>query len=456
MRASVLSLRKLALRGIRKLVLVSTIARSAPRVRTPALSSEEREKCTQRVGLNYAVGLIAMVLIFAGCAVGPAYHRPEVKAPQTFRGQEGEATNSMADLPWWEIFHDEALQALVRTALTNNYDLRIAVARMDQAQALASEARAGLLPQVNYGVTAARGKNVGSGNSPAPTGTSASVFSGDINASWDVDLSGRVRRMTEAAHAEYFASQEARRDVSSMIVAQVAQDYFQLLALDRELEIAKETTNSFGRSLKLFTQRLEGGIASKLETSSAEALMDSAAATIPELERQVAMQENQLSILLSINPGAILRAKISLENELPPEVPAGLPSALLERRPDIRQAEQLLRAANAHVGVAQANFLPQLSLTALFGRVSPEVSVFTGGGATAWGVGAGLVGPIFQGGKLKAEYKRTVAARNQSALQYQSAVLYALQQVSDALVSREKLAEARVQRARGDSLRTSG
>jgi len=390
-------------------------------------------------------GLCALFL--ASCAVGPNYKRSTVNAPSTFRGETQISTNSFANLPWWQVFHDDNLQRLIRIALTNNYDLRIAVTRVAQARAIAAQARAGYFPQFDYAVNAGRSKNVAN-NMPSPTGTIGSAFSADASASWEIDLWGRVRRLNESARAQFFASEEARRDVTISLIAQVAQGYFQLLALDNQLEIARQSTNSFGESLNIFNERLQGGVASKLETSSAEALMDSAAATIPELEQQIAMQENQLSILLGQNPGAILRGNSSLEKQMPPDVPAGLPSALLERRPDIREAEQQLRSANAQVGVAVANFFPQLNLTGLLGEVSPELSAFTSGGEVAWSIAAGLTGPLFHGGQLRAQYAQARAAREQFALQYQAAVLNAFQEISDALISREKLASARMQQSR--------
>jgi len=388
------------------------------------------------------------VSLLAGCAVGPNYKRPPINAPTAFRGETDISTNSFANLPWWQVFHDDTLQSLIRTALTNNYDLRIAVTRVEQARALAAQARAGFFPQLNYAATAARGQNVGGGNQPSPTGTIGNVFAADVNASWEIDLWGRIRRLDESARAQFFASQEARRDVMISLIAQVAQDYFQLLALEQQLEIARQSTNSYGESLKIFDERLQGGIASKLETSSAEALMDSAAATIPELEQQIALQENQLSVLLGQNPGTVLRETTSLEGQIPPEIPAGLPSALLERRPDIREAEQQLRSANAEVGVAKANFFPQLDLTGLFGAVSPELSAFTSGGGVAWGIAAGLTGPLFHGGQVRAQYAQARAVREQYALQYQETVLNAFQEISDALISREKSASARMEQSR--------
>ena len=392
---------------------------------------------------------LCLILFLAGCAVGPNYKRPPVNAPETFRGETEVSTNSFANLPWWQVFHDDNLQNLIRIARTNNYDLRIAVTHVEQARAMAAEARSEFFPQLNYEGAAGRGQNVSGNNVPSPTGTSGTIFAADANASWEIDLWGRIRRLNESARAQFLASQEARRDVMISLIGQVAQNYFQLLALDRQLEIARQSTNSFGESLKLFNDELRGGVASKLETSSAEALMDSAAATIPELEQQIAMQENQLSVLLGQNPGAILRVDSSLENQTPPEVPAGLPSSLLERRPDIREAEQQLRSANAQVGVAKADFFPQLNLTGLFGEVSSDLSTFTsGGGDIAWSVAAGLTGPIFHGGQLRAQYAQARAMREQFALQYQATVLNAFLEISDALVSREKLAEARAHQTR--------
>jgi multidrug efflux system outer membrane protein len=391
---------------------------------------------------RWALGLGLGAGLLAGCAVGPNYQRPAVGSPESFRGDTRMASNSIADLPWWRVFHDDALQPLIRLALTNNYDLRVAVTRVEQARALAAQARAQFFPQLNYALLAGAGRNVAN-NTPSPTGTSGSLFAGDGNASWELDLWGRLRRLDESARAQFLASREARRDVTISLIAQVAQDYFQLLALDRQLEIARRTTNSFGASLKIFSERLQGGVASKLETASAEALMDAAAATIPGLEQQIALQENQLSALLGQYPGAIRRGATPLEQQTPPEIPAGLPSALLERRPDIREAEQQLRSANALVGAAKANFFPQLNLSGLLGGSSTELATFlSGGGAAAWEVAAGLTGPLFHGGQLRAQFAQARSARDQAALQYQAAVLNAFQEISDALISREKLQAA--------------
>ena len=390
---------------------------------------------------------IGLLALWAGCAVGPNYKRPGLDVPQGFRGEIVPSTNSLADLPWWAIFKDIQLQNLIGTALTNNYDLKIAVTRVEQARQLATQARAAYFPQVNYLGLAGKGKNVAAGGAPSPSGTTGGLVAVDANASWEIDLWGRVRRLSESARAQFFASQQAQRDTRISIIAEVAQNYFQLLALDRQLQIAKDDTNSLGGSLKIFDERLKGGVASKLETATAQALLDSAAATIPDLERQIAIQENVLSVLLGQQPEAIVRGDMALQELLPPDVPAGLPSSLLERRPDIREAEEQLRSANAQVGVAVADFFPQLELTGLLGRVGAGLSAFASGGATAWSAAASLTGPLFHGGELKARYRQAKAVRDQYALQYQAAVLNALQEVSSALISRTRFAEARTQQA---------
>jgi outer membrane protein, multidrug efflux system len=400
------------------------------------------------IGISLVIGHWALIIFLSGCAVGPNYKRPPSTSPQIFRDDNGTGTNSFGDLPWWEVFHDDRLQALIQVALTNNYDIRIAATRVEQARQSVVEARSELLPQVNYFGAGAKGRNVGGNNSLAPNTGNVGILEFGGNASWELDLWGRVRRLTESAKAQFFASQEARRDVTISLIAQVAQDYFQLLSLDRELEIARDATNSYGQSLKIFDERLRGGVASKLETSAAEALMDSQAATIPDLERQIEQTENQLGVLLGQNPAPITREGSVLEKQLAPEVPGGLPSALLERRPDIREAEQFLRSANAQVGVAEADFFPQVSLTGLFGQVSPELATLTAGSAFGWSAAASITGPIFHGGQLRAQYRQAKAARDQFVLQYQSTVLNALQEVSNALVARAKLASVRDEQER--------
>ena len=391
------------------------------------------------------IALLGLLVMLASCAVGPNYKRPETGIPQVYQEETKLSTNSLADLPWWAVFQDASLQELVRMALTNNYDLRIAVARVEQAQAIADETRAEFFPQIGYQGTAGRGQNAANGV-PSVTGKTATYSAVAANASWEIDLWGRIRRMNESARAQYLATEEAQRNVRISLISQTAQAYFQLLALDAQLSIAKEATNAFGESLKIFSERLEHGVSSRLETSAAEAARADAAAQIPALERQIALQEDQINVLLGRYVGSVSRDDDSLEKPLAPEVPAGLPSALLERRPDIREAEQQLRSANAQVGVAVANYFPNLSLTGLFGRVSPELDAFTGGGATAWSAAANLAGPIFQGGRLNAQLRQARAVREQYWLQYQAAVLNGFREVSDALISRQRLIEERAAR----------
>jgi multidrug efflux system outer membrane protein len=389
-----------------------------------------------------------LMLILAGCAVGPNYKRPPVNAPTNFWGDNAGVTNSMGDLPWWQLFQDDTLQTLVRAALTNNYDIRIAAGRVEEARAILQETRAGYFPQVTYQGGIGDGRNVVGGIPYDTGGPAGSGFEAAANVSWELDVWGRIRRMSESARAQFLATAEARTNVMITLIANVASDYFQLLALDREMQIAQDTTNSFGQSLNIFSERLRGGVSSRLETSAAEAEEASAAATIPAIEQQIAIEENQIRILLGMNPGPIIRHKKLLEESLPMDVPPGLPSALLERRPDVREAEQLVRSANAEIGVAQANFYPQFSLTALFGQVSPTLSAFTSGAANAWSVAADVAGPIFEGGLLKGELRQARAAWRVAVLQYQSVVINAFQEVSNELVARQKLAQERMEQER--------
>lgn len=398
-----------------------------------------------KIGASLVFGVWCLVFSF-GCAVGPNYKRPSLDLPGEFRGSLPVTTNSLADLPWWETFKDESLHDLIRAALTNNYDLRIAITRVEQSRAILMENRAAFFPQLNYQGAIGRGKNSANGSATFTGGTSDTFLLAG-NAAWEIDLWGRIRRLNESARAQLLASQEARRDFMVSVVSEVATAYFELLALDRALEIAKRTTNSFGESLRIFSERFEGGIVSKLETSAAEAALASAAATVPDLERQIVIAENRINVLLGRNPGPVPR-KYGLLQQSTPEIPLGLPSSLLQRRPDIREAEQNLRSASAQIGVAVANFFPQLSLTALLGQVSPELSAFTAGSANAWNVAANLAGPIFQGGRLLGQYRQAKAVRDETALRYESTVLNSLQEVSNALVARQKYAEALIQQAR--------
>ena len=400
------------------------------------------------------IAAIVALAILTGCAVGPNYKRPAMNVPGNYRFATSLTTNSLAELPWWEVFKDPTLQDLIRTATTNNYDLKQAVARVEQARNLATVAAAPLFPQIGYNGAVGRGRNAAF-NAPAPTssqsasgvtrfGTTEGTALATLNAFWEIDLWGRIRRLSEAARAQYLATDEARRGVMITLVSDVATAYFQLLDLDRELQIQTAATNAYAGSYQIFNDRRIGGVASKLETDRAAAALANAAAQIPDLEIQIATTENQLSVLLGRNPGPITRNWVATQPQLVPEIPAGLPSALLQRRPDVAASEQLLIAANANIGANFANFFPQIGLTTFLGKVSPTLSAFTAGSANAWNVGATMTGPIFQGGQLRAQYKAAKASFDEAKASYEQNVLTAFQEVSNALISGEKLAERRV------------
>jgi multidrug efflux system outer membrane protein len=390
----------------------------------------------------------AALVVLPACAVGPKYHRPAVDSPAAFRGATNSvSTNSFADLPWWGVFKDPALQELVRVSLTNNYDLRIILTRVDQARALQTQAQSQFMPEVAYAGDASRGRNMFLNLPNLNGGRNVNGFLGGFEAVWEIDLWGRVRRMNEAARANFMASQEGRRTVTISLVCGVAKAYFELLELDEQLAIAKRTAESFQRTYKLFEDQHASGLASKLETSRAKAALRSVSANIPEIERQIALKENEINTLLGRNPGPVARTSTLLAQEMPPEVPAGLPSTLLERRPDIRMAEQQVRAANALVGVAIGNFFPRIGLTAFYGGASTDLNDLTSSSANTWSLAAGAAGPLFTGGRLTGRYRQAKAACEEAKLHYQETALNAFREVSDALVSRRKLEEARVLQA---------
>ena len=294
------------------------------------------------------------------------------------------------------------LQELIGTALTNNYDLMQAVARVEQARQIAVAARAPLFPQVGYNGAAGRGLN-SLFNTPTPnpsrdgdamTASSALLM---LNATWEIDIWGRIRRLSQAARAQYLATDEARIGVTISLVSEVATAYFQLLQYEQELQIQREATNAYTGTYRIFNEKRINGVSSRLETDRALAALANAAAVIPQLELQIATTENQLNVLLGRNPGPIPRGTPLTDTQMPPEVPVGLPSALLQRRPDVLASEQTLIAASATIGANLANFFPQIGLTTFLGKVSPELSAFTAGSANAWNVGATMAGPDLSG-----------------------------------------------------------
>lgn len=385
-------------------------------------------------------------LVLSGCMVGPDYRRPDVTTPPAYRSQIGAAeAASFGDLPWWEVFRDPALQELVRTALANNLDLKQAVARVEQARAQLKVVGAPLYPQLGYGANAARqgGPSVGSDRIDNVT---YNAFYGAFNLSWELDLWGKVRRASEAAQAELLATEAFQRGVTVTLLADVASTYFQLVALDRELEIARATVASYRKTLALFKDKNAGGATSLLPVNRAAAQLANAAANIPQIERQIVDAENKLSVLLGRAPGPVARDAKLDALRAPPAIPAGLPAQLLERRPDVKQSEDLLVAANARVGVAAANFYPSISLTGLLGSQHSAVSSILSGTTSIWSIGAGLLGPIFTGGQLTGELEAQEAQWRRAKAAYEQTVLTALAEVSDALNGGEKLAGIRDQR----------
>jgi multidrug efflux system outer membrane protein len=382
--------------------------------------------------------LLFFVLVFAlgGCVVGPKYQKPKIVAPPDFRQLQAPTASSLADQAWWEIFKDEQLQALIRTALQNNYDLRIAAIRVEQARATARISSADLYPQLTLN------GSVSQGNTP-PFGNSTSATVGP-QLSWEIDFWGRFRKERDAGNYELLASDEGRRGVLIDLIAQVAQDYFLLRELDLQLQIAHETVETRQNTLDLFNKLKQAGVNSGLDIAQAESDLAAAEATIPDLERQVVQQENALRLLLAENPGVVQRGKLLTEQYLPPEIPAGLPSDLLERRPDIRQAEASLRASNALVGVARADFFPQISLTGLFGLASEQLTGLSGGTAGTYSAGASMLAPIYNGGRIRASYRLALQQWEESKVNYEKSVQSSFREVADALIQYQKLRELRV------------
>ncbi len=385
--------------------------------------------------------------ILTGCAVGPNYKQPPVTAPDQYREVQGPPASapSLANQPWWDVFGDPTLKALIDEALRNNYDVQIAAARVEEARARAGIARSEFFPQIGYGGEWSRGRN--SVYVPPYSTATGNLNQVNVNFGWELDVWGRIRRLNEAAKAQYLATEDARRGVLLTLVSDVARTYFTLRGLDEELAITRKTVASFQETYDLFNRKLQEGAASALETSYAGAALGQVAAQIPEVERQIEATENQLNLLLGRNPAAVPRGEPVAKQPLPPEVPAGLPSELLERRPDVRAAEQQLVAANAFVGVAVANFFPTISLTGLFGAVSPDVHNLYPAGKT-WSIAASLFGPLFQGGKLRSEYDTAYAQWEQARAQYEQTVTSAFAETTTVLYGREKIAASLVELTR--------
>ena len=391
--------------------------------------------------------LLLVVLLTAGCAVGPNYKRPSVDVPGTYRGataQEAKqpAAEPLGDQKWWEVFQDQQLQGLIRTALQQNYDVRIAATRILEAQAQVVITRSDQFPAVGGGVQAANERYAETKTYPQ---YDTSVNQVGLALRWDLDFWGKYRRATEAARANLLATEWARQAVISTLVSDVATAYFQLRALDLQLEISRRTLASRQDSLQLTQKLANGGATSMLDVRQAEQLVFTAAETIPDLERRIEQQENFLSALLGSNPGPIARGTKLTEQPHAPDVPAGLPSSLLERRPDIREAEAQLIAANAQIGVAKAAYFPDISLTATAGFQSSALTNLFTGPAGMWNFGGSLVQPLFAGGKIRSGVKYSEARQQEALLTYRQTIQQAFRGVSDALVEYRKDREFRLQ-----------
>lgn len=390
------------------------------------------------------IGVIVSATIGAGCTMGANYSRPAMLTPDSYRFVQTAQAESMADLPWWQIFDDPALQGLIKEAIGNNLDLRAAVARVEEARARAGIAKSFLYPQINFG--ASYGARVAS-NADQQGTTDEDTFHQNTNYgfqfSWEIDLFGRLRRQREAAVALALASEQDRRGVIVTLVGDVAATYFLLRELDVQLITARQTLNLNDQTVTYFQNRLQGGVSNRLELDRIQANRSQTAASIPRIERDIAVAENALSMLLGRVPGPITREPLT-EQAPPPPIPPGLPAALLERRPDVLQAEQFLVAANADIGAAKAAFFPQISLTSFLGGISGDLTEFLGGTGGIWSVGAGLLQPVYNGGRLRRNEEMMVARFNEAVALYQKAALNGYREVANSIITMQKLAEERV------------
>jgi multidrug efflux system outer membrane protein len=408
------------------------------------VEEERRRKAMKKLAPFITATLMSSSLL-SGCMVGPNYHRPAVQTPTAFRDladnpQVQAQAASYADLPWWQVFQDPQLQELIRTALKQNYDLQLATERINAGRAQVAITRSSLFPQV-------QGNGNFSGGQEGTFQTKSNFATLTADAAFQLDFFGKLRRATEASRAELLATEDARQTVILTLVSDVASDYFALLQLDLQLQITRETVKTQEDSVKLTTLRVQHGVATKLDVLQAQQVLDTANASIPDLERLIAQEEDAISILLGNYPQGVPRGRPLVEQFLPPEVPPGLPSTLLERRPDIREAEQIMVAANAEIGVAKAQFFPQISLTGSgggsFGR-SSAFSSLMGSQLGIWSYGAQVSQPIFTGGALRGNLKLAESQHKQALIAYRQAIQQAFGDVSDALIGYEKLHQVRV------------
>jgi multidrug efflux system outer membrane protein len=379
--------------------------------------------------------------VLAGCTLGPDYRRPEIQSPATFQYEPKDAA-ATADTLWWKQFQDPVLDQLIDEALKYNTNIQIAAANVEQAAALLTQTRSQLFPAIGYGAGAQRERTREPAfaslipNYPNP----ASAYQAALQASWEIDLWGRIRRQSEAAYANVLATDEARRGVILSLVAQVANSYLQLRGLDAQLEVAKKTLGTYKESVDLFTLQFQYGQVSMMNVAQAQSQYETAAAQIPLIESQIAQTQNSLAVLIGRDPGPILRGKSVYDLKLP-QVPQGVPSQLLERRPDLNQAEQQLIAANAQIGAAKALYFPTISLTGAFGNASADLSKLFTGPARVWSYAGTLAGPIFTFGAVSGQVAQAEAGQQAALLNYQLSIRNAFADVDNALVANSKLQE---------------
>lgn len=392
-------------------------------------------------------------ILLAGCMMGPNYHRPMVQTPESFRAPAPlppQQSASLADLKWWEVFQDEKLQELVRTALAQNYDLRDAVARVEAARANLGITRSNQFPNVD--ASGAINFTRLSRNGSLPLSES---FVPSQNRNWgeaslnllsfEFDIWGRLRRATEAARASLLNAEENRKAVITTLVSDVASAYFHLRELDYELEISRRTLETRQESLRLTQSKQTGGVATLLDLRQAEQLVYTASETIPAIQQEIEQTENQITLLLGKNPGEVIRGLDLTAQRMPPDVPTGLPSTLLERRPDILAAEDNLKAANAEIGVAKAAYFPQLSLTGLLGGQSSQLSSLFSGPSSVYNFVPQVTQPIFTAGRLKSNVRLNEAQRDSALAQYEKSIQTAFTEVSNALIARQRVRESRIE-----------
>jgi len=402
----------------------------------------------RRLSLRALAGASALSAALAGCTVGPDYERPQMPTPDQFRFVDGPAqAQTLADTPWFDVFQEPELQALIKEALLNNLDLQAALARVEEARARAGIAKSYYYPQVD-GAFNAGWRGSSSDDANRTESVTENVDYG-FQLSWEIDLFGKLRRQREASLALLLASEQNRRGVLVTLIGDVASSYFLLRELDLQLEIARRTLALNDETVTYFRNRLDGGVSNRLEVDRIVANRAQTAASIPEIERLRAFAENQLSFLLGRGPGPITRPALPLGEKPPPPVPPGLPTQLLERRPDVALAEQLLVAANADIGAAKALFFPTLSLTGFLGGVNGDLASFLGGGGAVWSLTPSLFQPIFNAGRLKQNVAAMQARFDAAVAEYRKAALNGYREVANALVTIQKLAEIRTQQEIG-------